>query len=411
MSKNLYSWIWKWHFIGGIVSLPIVALLAVTGIIYLFKEDYEAPKYKDIKTVEVQSTRVSYQQQWEVAKKSWDKAPNAVVVPQSITSATEFVSGRFSHKSGIFISPYTGEVSGKIQLDETDMHQVRKLHGELLLGSYGTKVVELIACWMVVLLITGVYIFWPRERGLKGLFIIRTKSTKRVLYRDLHTVTGFWFSLVLLLILAGGLPWTDVFGSSFRWVQEKTNTGYPSTWEGRAFTSEVKEKALPLDTMIKKAKSLNLGGEVTLHLPLSDTSVFSVSNQTSDLETIRMFHFDQYSGELIHSHTWEDIGSLMKIRLWVMAFHQGQFGLWNWLLVLFTAVALIVLSISALLSYLKRKSKGSWSIPKVPEKLNVGIVVPILIIILGIVLPLFGLSVLVIGFLTMVFPKKRRGLV
>ncbi len=41
MNKKVYSWIWKWHFLGGIISLPIIILLSITGIIYLFKDDYE----------------------------------------------------------------------------------------------------------------------------------------------------------------------------------------------------------------------------------------------------------------------------------------------------------------------------------------------------------------------------------
>ena len=34
----LNSWLWKWHFIAGLISLPFVFLLAVTGGIYLFKD-------------------------------------------------------------------------------------------------------------------------------------------------------------------------------------------------------------------------------------------------------------------------------------------------------------------------------------------------------------------------------------
>jgi uncharacterized iron-regulated membrane protein len=29
IQKNIYPLIWKWHFIGGIVSAPIVVILAI----------------------------------------------------------------------------------------------------------------------------------------------------------------------------------------------------------------------------------------------------------------------------------------------------------------------------------------------------------------------------------------------
>ena len=51
---------------------------------------------------------------------------------------------------------------------------------------------------------------------------MRLKQGKRILFRDLHTVLGFWVSLLLLLTLAGGFPWTDVFGANLKWVQKLT---------------------------------------------------------------------------------------------------------------------------------------------------------------------------------------------
>ena len=35
-NRQLNQWLWKWHFIAGLISLPFVALLAITGGIYLF---------------------------------------------------------------------------------------------------------------------------------------------------------------------------------------------------------------------------------------------------------------------------------------------------------------------------------------------------------------------------------------
>ncbi len=395
--KNIYQWIWKWHFIAGIISAPIVIILAITGIIYLFKDTYEAPQKLSLKQVHQKTgNRISYQQQWEVAKANWDKAPTGVVLPQSNNEATEFISGKFSHKSSIFIDPYTRQVNGIIKVNETDMHTVRKLHGELLLGTYGTKVVELVASWMVVLIITGLFLFWPRERGLKGLFTIRIRQSKRILFRDLHAVSGFWFSSLLVLVLAGGLPWTDVFGESFKWVQQNTGTGFPETWESRTLKSQLTGKPLVLDEIISKAEGLNLNGIVTIDLPQSPYGVYSIYNQTSALSAMKKIHVDQYSGEVIKSHTWADVGVLMKARLWAMAFHQGEFGLWNWYLMLFVAIGLLVLSGSAITSYLLRKQPGSFGVPKLPDHLAPSAALIVIIILMGIVLPLFGVSIVAI---------------
>lgn len=373
MKNNIYNWIWKWHFIGGIISLPFVVILAITGSVYLFKSDYEKVEFEKITTINPTTQEpLSYQKQWEIVKNTWNKAPDALLLNHTNNRATQFTSGMFSHKSSFFVDPYSGNETGRITLNETDMHKIRKLHGELLLGSFGTKIVELVASWMVVLLITGIYLFWPREKGLKGLFQLRTNQSRRIFYRDLHAVSGFWFSLLLLLILAGGLPWTDIFGSGYKWIQESTNAGFPSTWSARNAHSTTQGISLPLDVFVKKAHEMKLSGEVSIQLPKSAKGVFSISNQTTEFDKMRMFHFDQYTGELLKSHTWEDIGLMMKTRLWVMAFHQGQFGTWNFILVLLIALALLVLSLSALISYLKRKTKGSWSIPNSPQNMRIG---------------------------------------
>ncbi|MBL6447596.1 PepSY domain-containing protein [Fulvivirga sp. 29W222] len=400
MNKNLplHQWLWKWHFVAGIVSLPIVILLSATGVMYLFKDQYEKPLYEKLQQIPAQEQHISYQQQWAIARKKAQKSPNFIILPESATQATEFVSGRFSDKSSLFVNPVDGTVKGELIVKDTDMYIVRKLHGELLTGKYGTKVVELVASWMVVLILTGLYIWWPMNGWkLKGFFTIRTRGSRRIMYRDIHAVSGFWFSLLLLLVLAGGLPWTDVFGSNFKWVQEQTHTGYPKTWDGRALSSKISGTPLTLDDMVNTARRLDLKGEVSIHLPQSAGSVFSISNRTSELSAMRVAHFDQYSGKQLLAHTWSDIGPFMQARLWVMAFHQGEFGLWNWYLMLFVGFMLLVMSISAIYSYLLRKQKGQWNTPKVPAHFRVGSGIIVLVVLLGVVLPLFGTSVILIA--------------
>ncbi|MGA1226486.1 MAG: PepSY-associated TM helix domain-containing protein [Tamlana sp.] len=406
MKKNIYNWVWKWHFIAGLVSLPIVLILSITGIIYLFKDDYEKVQYEEVTKVKPTEEPISYQERWEIAQSLWDKTPDALIIKMNKEDATEFTSGMFSHKSRFLLDQYSGKEKGRIDLKKTDMHKVRKLHGELLLGSFGTKIVELVASWMVVLIITGIYLFLPRGRGIKGLFQIRTNQSKRIFFRDIHAITGFWFSALLLLILAGGLPWTDIFGSGYKWVQDSANSGFPATWSSRSLQSTQSGEPLQLDYFVKKAKELNLKGEVSVHLPQNTEGVYSISNQTTELSKMKMLHFDQYSGELIKSHTWNDIGLMMKTRLWVMAFHQGEFGLWNFILVLLTAFALLIMSLAGLISYFKRKPKGSWGVPNTPHDINFGIGLIALLIILGILLPLFGVSLIILTSLFFIRRKK-----
>ena len=409
MKKNnlLNKWLWKWHVIAGLVSAPFVILLAVTGFFYLFKTNYEAPKQTTITQVKPVGTPISFERQLDIANKNALKKPNTMVIPQHKNEATEFVSGKFDLKKTIYVDPYLAKVSGVISPKNSLMYKVRKLHGELLLGKWGTKIIELIASWMVVLITTGLYVWWPSKGwNIKGFFMPRINQGKQILFRDLHVIFSFWISGLLLLTLAGGFPWTDVFGANFKWVQKVTNTGFPSTWQGRGFTSNVSGKKLSLDGMVATAKALDLEGTVSIGLPKGKKGIYTVSNENfSNLSAQKKFHFDAYSGALIHQSNWKDVGVLMRGRMWVMAFHQGQFGAWNWWLMLCTAFILFAGSTAAILSYFKRKRKGSWSIPKVPKSFNVGYGVVAILALLSIVFPLFGLSlILIIGIET--FRKK-----
>lgn len=407
-NEKLNKWLWKWHFIAGLVSLPFILLLSITGVIYLFKADYEAPKQQHIKEVVVSDQSITFQEQWAIANANMHKKPNAMVVSKRADEATQFVSGRFSHKNSLYVNPFTGKVTGKISANDGFMHKVRKLHGELLMGKFGTKIVELIASWMVVLILTGLYVWWPgRGWKLKGFFIPRRKEGKRTFFRDLHAITGFWISILLLMVLGGGFPWTDVVGENFKWVQKVTNTGYPPTWQGRGIISEGEGQTISLDEMITIAKEMNLPGEVTITFPKGPKGVYSVSNATPDLGSQKKVHFNQFTGEKLLEVPWQEVGSLMRGRMWLMAFHQGEFGRWNWFLMIFIGLSLAIMSSSALVSYILRKNKGNWGVPKVPSQFRVGYGIVIALVLLCIVFPLFGLSILLLFGWEMI--RKKRG--
>ncbi len=412
MKKNhrLNLWFWKWHFIAGLISLPFILLLSITGGIYLFKTNYEAPINAPITKVVAQGTPLSYHEQLQLAQQQAPKKLDAMILPQKVTEATVFVAGRFSHKTSTYVDPYKKIVSGHIIPKHSLMHTVRKLHGELLLGKFGTTIVELIASWMVVLLLTGLYIWWPANGwSLKGFFIPRTGLGKRLFFRDVHAISGFWISGLLLLVLAGGFPWTDTFGNNFKWVQKVTNTGFPATWQGRGVhsTAQEKQKPLTLDAIVPIAQKMALPGEVTIKLPKGKKGVYSISNSTPDLGRQVMIHLDQYSGKSVLQQQWSDVGFLMRGRMWVMAFHQGEFGPWNWWLMLFIAIILALMSISALVSYVLRKQKGTWGVPKVPDSFVVSYGLIGLLIFLGIVFPLFGASLLLLFMYEKIRGKKQ----
>ena len=96
---------------------------------------------------------------------------------------------------------------------------VHDLHGELLIGEPGAIAVELAGAWAIVMVITGLYLWWPRSSsGFAGVLYPRLGGGRRFL-RDLHAVTGIWLSFFALFFLLSALPWTKVWGEGFKYVR------------------------------------------------------------------------------------------------------------------------------------------------------------------------------------------------
>ncbi len=396
--KQLNKWMWKWHFIAGVILMPFILLLTITGTVYLFKGIYEDYANKELINVVKQEKRLSYEKQLELISQYAGKKPSNFIVPSNENEASTFEVGKWSKKRTIYINPYTGEIQGDIKTSDTLMYKIRKLHGELLLGKVGTTVVELVACWTIILILTGLYIWWPKKGWqLKGFFLIRCKSGKRLFFRDLHAVTAFWLSIFLLITLAGGLPWTDVWGSGYKEVQKITKSGYPKNYKGKKLKSELSDKKrLSLDEMLLVAKDLQLEGKVSISIPKNKTSIFTVQNRAADISKQEIYHFDQYSSNKVLSYTWEDVGAMRQARTWLMSFHQGLFGPWNWYLMVIVSLLFFLSGVAGIVSYIIRKEKNDFGIPNVPASFKVGYGIIFSTILLGLFFPLFGVSLIFI---------------
>ncbi|KGJ03169.1 PepSY-associated TM region [Paracoccus halophilus] len=58
-SAALYRAMWRWHFIAGLVILPFVVILAITGAIYLFKDEINDAAHSRLRFVEPTSSQLT----------------------------------------------------------------------------------------------------------------------------------------------------------------------------------------------------------------------------------------------------------------------------------------------------------------------------------------------------------------
>jgi uncharacterized iron-regulated membrane protein len=289
---------------------------------------------------------------------------------------------------------------------------VRMIHADLMAGRGGALVLELAASWAIVMLVTGLYLWWPREaRGLAGAAYPRLGRGSRVFWRDLHAVTGVWISALALLLLITALPWTTVAGNAILqvrgWVAPPThewNLGgrrAPDEHAAHRAAAAASSVATPLtvDQVIARLGPLHLEPPVRLYLPDERTPHWRVRSETQNRPKVRELALDRLTGAVIHEDTFADKSALDKAIHVGIAAHEGQlFGLPNQLLGFFTAMGLLTLCVSGVVMWWRRRPGGALGIPA-PRiaAFRIGAALWVAIVALGLAVPMFGLSIVVLA--------------
>lgn len=69
-----------------------------------------------------------------------------------------------------------------------------------MLGDTGDRMLETAASLSLVLIATGLYLWWPREAGWRGALVPQVKRG-RAMWKSLHGVVGIWLSVFLVFFL------------------------------------------------------------------------------------------------------------------------------------------------------------------------------------------------------------------
>ncbi|WP_153099515.1 PepSY-associated TM helix domain-containing protein [Paraburkholderia hayleyella] len=243
-----YRTLWRWHFYAGLFVMPFLLILAITGTLYCFQPQIEPLLYPHRLIVEAQA-QPQLSRDVLLAKARTAMPANAVAVTAPIETApnrsVEFVFRLADGaKQSVYVNPYSGEVLGTLSVENRFMQVDRMLHRKLLLGKPGELLMELAACWTLVMLGTGIALWWPREKTTaRAALWPRFALRGRALWKNLHAVMGIWLALGALAFVLSGLPWTGSWGKQFKALATSANLGAPAgSWGGLPLRS-----ALPGD--------------------------------------------------------------------------------------------------------------------------------------------------------------------
>lgn len=400
--KAIYRAVWRWHFYAGLFVIPVVLLLAVTGGIYLFKPHLEPILYQHIWFTEAQTESLSITEQMNAAVEAHPKKRfSGINIFADPTRTTEFSARHNGQTELVYVDPYSGAITGSITKDQMFMRRVRNLHGELMLGKIGSAVVELAACWTVVLLASGMYLWWPRGKSKwLGVLWPRLASGKRVFWRDIHAVVAIYSSIIILTLVMTGLPWSNVWGGAFKNALAMTGQAQPAAASRRAkFQSKAKSgDTIPLSQALEIAAEHGMTGDRTVGLPRGKTGTYSFAQRPLDLTQHRFLFLDQYSGEVVAKASWDDFPAGGAAQTIGIRLHQGElFGIANLILMLLACVAVVVISISGIAMWWVRRPQGTLAAPPPGKSITTSKPIAMLTLFFALFFPLVGASIVLVA--------------
>jgi uncharacterized iron-regulated membrane protein len=414
---SFYRTIWRWHFYASLFVMPLVLVLATTGAIYLFKPQIDRWEERAFSNLSTHGAVSPNAQLAAVMNANPGAQFHGYRLPAREGDAAVIHVGLADGRSmrDVYVSPQ-GKVLGSVDPESRISATVSRIHGSLLIGRVGDWIVELAACWAIVMILTGLYMWWPRGQGLRGVIWPRLRMGKRIFLRDLHAVTGFWVSGLALVLLTTGLPWASVWGDAFRVARAelglvqgaqdwKTGTHAPHAEHDHDAMMKMQAAGIPLvglSDMVAKAKLEDLPHPVFVKPPGAPERfgpptpmAWTIKSESQNRPLNRQITYDVATGKELSRTSFADKHIIDQAVNYGIAWHEGQlFGWINQLVGVLTAVSLITLVISGFLIWRRRKPEdilGAPPMPSVQQKMR-GVV--IIIGVMAVLLPLLALSLL-----------------
>ncbi|MEJ8476274.1 PepSY-associated TM helix domain-containing protein [Roseibium algae] len=426
---------WRWHFYAGLFVVPFLMALAITGLMMMHIGYFDGRDGGYLKIpVPQSSTMLSVSEQADNALAS---IPGSTMVEWLKARGPEnpsvFRVKANGAQSMVAVDPYTGAVVDSWPRRSGWYDFADKVHGDLMIGTTGDRLLEIAAGLGIVMIITGLYLWWPREGSFLHAFVPNLRASGRELWKSLHTVVGVYVSIFLLLFLITGMSWTGIWGSKIMqawstfpaekwdnvplsddihasmnhapredvpWALEQTPM--PASGSDAGGTSIVSGAPVTINSIAVLAQDLGFNARYRVSYPNGDKGVWTINQDTmsADAEdpfSDRTVHIDQYSGNVLANVGFADYSLAGKAMAVGTPFHMGLMGLWNLILNTLICLSVIFLSVSGVVMWWMRrpaKSAARFFAPKVPENRphwREGMVV---MLIVSLAFPLAGLTLI-----------------
>ncbi len=398
--------VWRWHFYAGICVLPFVFILATSGLAMLASEPLDRYLQRDLLTVTSGATPLSAAEQAAAVAAAYPAADLATyrvaasseestridVIPKHAAAAHS--SHGESENTTVFVDPYTGTVLGELDANRTFYAWAKALHGTLLLGTFGDYLIEIAAGFGVLLIASGVYLWWPRDgRGLRQALLpaVATAGPRR--WRNVHAAVGAWVAPFLLFFFISGLAWTPFWGGDLvqtwsslpgeqfdaplsdeshaslnhgahhevPWVVEQTPL--PASGSQRGATGIAAKGPVTLDDVVSYARAAGFS-TFRVHLPRGNDGVWTIAattiaGDTRDIRGDRIVHLDALTGNVLGEVRFADYSPMGKFMAAGIPLHQADTGVVNLAINVLFCLSVLGMGAAAIAAWWSRRPIGA----------------------------------------------------
>ncbi len=430
----LYNSVWRWHFGVGMLALPFLVLLAVTGGAYLFKAPIDHWIYRQMEDVVPRdAAKAPASKIIERVEAQMDGRVLQITMPKDRDRAARLmvrVGG--GQVRTAFADPYDGRLTGSTSYGGV-MQALRKIHSLQIFGFWASCLIEITAGWAVVMALGGLFLWWPRGRS-GGVLSIRGRPRQRVFWRDLHAVTGLFSCGLVLFLALTGMPWSMFWGAQVQrwateanlnepeppahvtpeWIMATTVAEQPHSRHASdsprpempwAMEQAVAPKSLVptgasaapvaafgIDDVFARLKLLGMDPSAAIALPDGPHGAYVATWRPDRVEETRVLYLDQYSGRTLGDVHFSDWGPVGRAIEWGVAVHQGQeYGAGNRYVMLLACVSIVLLAVTSVCMWLQRRPAGHWGLPPAPIG-RTGSAWVWTLALTGVIFPLVGVS-------------------
>ncbi|BBZ21138.1 PepSY-associated TM helix domain-containing protein [Mycolicibacterium gadium] len=477
--------VWGLHFWVALFAAPALVVLACSGLVILYTQPLNDWLNRDLYVVAEGKETVPLDKQIAVAEAEvgGDYTLDAVTPPAGpgMSTRVDFLSpdaleypDAEANLTQVFVDPYTGrylgqrsELSGLVgwanQLHRMFGNDGPQVHlpslGHLIAPSaypdatipvgVGNLWMELTAVWILVLLASGIYLWWPRAiEATKPLLKIRWRKGGRIRWRDLHALTGVVIAVILICYVLSGLTWSRYWGENWRafsgTVAPSTEIDAPSTpavmgdydrlgrriaWaatDDPVYASTV-DGAVPARLSFADIDRLAKGEKMVPGYAIIPPSDITENGETvygsytvvnawpQKLSEQRTLYLNQFTGRTIANATADQDGALSRATSFGIAMHMGnQLGVLTRISATIACLGVLTSVATGLLMWWIRRPAGRAGLPgrvgvagAAPPK-RVVIAVTAAAVVLGVLFPVFGVSLLLVLAVEAVLARRDR---